>query len=195
MTSPHPTAPIRATPWSVLESALGFFEQRLSPPPWLVAETQGRIVLLLNHVLLSEPEGMARLKRQQGKRVQLAWRGFSLVVQATPVGLLERIDGSHPGPIDLSLTLTQTGVAELAASARNGQTPKLRIEGDVQLAAEVGWLTQNVRWDLEEDLARIVGDAAAHTLAQAARAVVGALQPFIQSTQATESEPTVSSGA
>jgi ubiquinone biosynthesis protein UbiJ len=36
----------------------------------------------------------------------------------------------------------------------------------VQLAAEVNWLADHVRWDLEEDLARVIGDVPAHTLAQ-----------------------------
>jgi ubiquinone biosynthesis protein UbiJ len=38
----------------------------------------------------------------------------------------------------------------------------VRIEGDVQLAAEVNWLVDHVRWDMEEDLSRLMGDAPAH---------------------------------
>jgi ubiquinone biosynthesis accessory factor UbiJ len=48
----------------------------------------------------------------------------------------------------------------------------------VQLAAEVNWLVDHVRWDLEEDLARIVGDAPAHAMAQAARGMATALRQF-----------------
>ena len=50
------------------------------------------------------------------------------------------------------------------------------IEGDVQFAAEVSWLVDNVRWDAEEDLARLIGDAPAHTLAEGGRAVAQALR-------------------
>jgi ubiquinone biosynthesis protein UbiJ len=50
----------------------------------------------------------------------------------------------------------------------------------VQLAAEVNWLTQHVRWDIEEDVARIVGDAPAHMLGKAARAAVSALKGLVQ---------------
>ena len=56
----------------------------------------------------------------------------------------------------------------LAQAVLRGDKPAVRIEGDVQLAAEVNWLADHVRWDMEEDLARIVGDVPAHTLGQMA---------------------------
>jgi ubiquinone biosynthesis accessory factor UbiJ len=53
------------------------------------------------------------------------------------------------------------------------------IAGDVQLAAEVNWLVDNVRWDVEEDLSRLVGDVPAHAIGDAGRALVKALRQFI----------------
>jgi ubiquinone biosynthesis protein UbiJ len=50
----------------------------------------------------------------------------------------------------------------------------------VQLAAEVNWLIDHVRWDLEEDVARLIGDAPAHTLVQTAKRAVDALRSFVQ---------------
>ncbi len=44
-------------------------------------------------------------------------------------------------------------------------SPALRIQGDVQLAADINWLVDNVQWDVEEDMSRIIGDVPAHTLA------------------------------
>jgi ubiquinone biosynthesis protein UbiJ len=44
------------------------------------------------------------------------------------------------------------------------------VEGNAKLAAEVLVLVRHLRWDLEEDLSRLVGDVAAHRLADAARA-------------------------
>jgi ubiquinone biosynthesis protein UbiJ len=59
-----------------------------------------------------------------------------------------------------------------------GNKPGVRVEGDVQLAAEVNWLIDHVRWDAEEDLARLIGDAPAHTLAQFTRSAITALKKF-----------------
>ena len=148
----------------------------LQPPVWVVDETLNRLVLFLNHVLMSEPEAMQRLARQKGQRIELLWQKMHLQLQATPAGLLER--GRFEG-FDLRLTVTEESPVSLASALAKGDKPKVRIEGDVQLAAEINWLIDHVRWDAEEDLARVVGDAPAHTLAQAARKAMEALRSFV----------------
>jgi ubiquinone biosynthesis protein UbiJ len=90
--------------------------------------------------------------------------------------LLER--GRFEG-FDLRLTVTEESPVSLASALARGDKPKVRIEGDVQLAAEVNWLIDHVRWDAEEDLARLIGDAPAHTLAQSARQAMAALRSFV----------------
>jgi len=146
------------------------------PPAWVVDESVNRIVLFLNHVLMSEPEAMARLARQKGQRIELVWDRIQLQLTPTPAGLLER--GRFDG-FDLRLSVTEESPVSLASALARGDKPKVRIEGDVQLAAEVNWLIDHVRWDAEEDLARLVGDAAAHSLAQAARKAMQALRGFV----------------
>jgi ubiquinone biosynthesis protein UbiJ len=146
------------------------------PPAWVVDESVNRLVLFLNHVLMSEPEAMARLARQKGQRIELVWDRIQLQLTPTPAGLLER--GRFDG-FDLRLSVTEESPVSLASALARGDKPKVRIEGDVQLAAEVNWLIDHVRWDAEEDLARLVGDAAAHTLAQAARKAMQALRGFV----------------
>jgi ubiquinone biosynthesis protein UbiJ len=54
----------------------------------------------------------------------------------------------------------------------------VHIEGDVQLAAEVNWLIDHVRWDVAEDLSGLIGDAAAHTLVSMGQQAVQALRQF-----------------
>ena len=146
------------------------------PPAWVVDESVNRLVLFLNHVLMSEPEAMARLARQNGQRIELVWDRIQLQLTPTPAGLLER--GRFDG-FDLRLSVTEESPVSLASALARGDKPKVRIEGDVQLAAEVNWLIDHVRWDAEEDLARLVGDAAAHSLAQAARKAMQALRGFV----------------
>jgi ubiquinone biosynthesis accessory factor UbiJ len=149
---------------------------RFQPPAWVVDESVNRLVLFLNHVLMSEPEAMARLTRQKGQRIELVWDRIQLQLTPTPAGLLER---GHFEGFDLRLTVVEASPVSLASALARGDKPKVRIEGDVQLAAEINWLIDHVRWDAEEDLARLMGDAAAHTLAQAARKAVEALRGFV----------------
>ena len=149
----------------------------LQPPSWAREEVQRRIVLLLNHILSQEKEAMSRLTRQKGRVMQLQWRSFSMCLVATPAGLLDQADAMAKA--DLVLALTEESPLNLAQGFLSGTRPAVRIAGDVQLAAEVNWLADHVRWDLEEDLARVIGDTPAHTLSETARAMAKGLQQFI----------------
>ena len=149
---------------------------QFQPPAWVVDESINRLVLFLNHVLMSEPEAMARLARQKGQRIELLWDRVQLQLSPTPAGLLER--GRFDG-FDLRLTVTEDTPVALVSTLARADKPKVRIEGDVQLAAEINWLIDHVRWDAEEDLARLVGDATAHTLAEAARKALASLRSFV----------------
>jgi len=149
---------------------------QLQPPEWLVREGQNRIVLSLNHVLQQEPQAMERLARQAGKSALIEWAPWSLQVQATPAGLLDRVEPAERAP-DLRIQITDA-LPQLMAKAARGDKPSIHIEGDVALAADINWLIDHVRWDYEEDLSRLMGDSAAHTLAQGLRAAAGALRQF-----------------
>jgi len=166
-----------ASPASVFDQLFQRLGQALQPPPWVVLEMQRRLVLLLNHVLQQEPEAQARLKRQAGRLVEAHWRNFSVRLVATPAGLLDL------GPVaqvpDLTLTVTEESPFSLAQAAVRGDKPAVRIAGDVQLAAEVQWLVDHVRWDLEEDLARVFGDAPAHAMGEVLRRMGDTLRQFV----------------
>lgn len=149
---------------------------RVPPPPWAVEEAQRRIVLLLNHVLMQEKTATERLARQQGRVLLFQWQPFSMAFLVTPAGLLD-LAGAGSGS-DLTLTLSDASASSIARTLVRGERPPVRIEGDVQLAADVNWLVDNLRWDLEDDLARIIGDAPAHTLSAIAGRMLDAVRKF-----------------
>ena len=149
----------------------------LTPPSWLIEEGQRRIVLLLNHVLAQEKQATERIFRQKGRVVSVKWSYFTMQVIATPAGLLDIAPAGARA--DLALTVEETSPFALAQAALEGKKPAIRIEGDVQLAAEVNWLVDHVRWDAEEDLSRIMGDAPAHTLMQGVQHMASMLKGFV----------------
>ena len=165
------------SPFSLLESFFQNFNLPLTPPAWAIEEGHRRIVLLLNHVLQQEPQAMERLVRQKGRVVLSQWRDFSFKVLVTPAGLLDV--AMAEAVADLTLTITEASPFAIAQAVMQGDKPAVRIEGDVQLAAEINWLADNVRWDVEEDLARIMGDAPAHMLMQSGRTVAQAIAQFV----------------
>lgn len=179
------------SPFSFLQSIATHFQ----PPAWVVDEGQQRLVLFLNHVLMQEKQAQERLLRQKGRVVHLRWGLFAIDLVVTPAGLADRAPAfSKP---DLVLTVAVESPLAAVQAALAGKAPPVKIEGDVQLAAEIGWLAENLRWDAEEDLSRLIGDAPAHALADVGRRVAAGLKqflakgPFSPSAASTPSAPSV----
>ena len=164
-------------------TAFTFFESlatRFQPPAWVVDETQQRLVLFLNHVLAQEKQAQDRLQRQKGRIVRVKLGVFSLDMIVTPAGLLDLAPAvAKP---DLVLTVPVDSPQSVVQAVMTGKPPPVSIEGDVQLAAEVGWLADNLRWDVEEDLARVIGDVPAHAIAAAVRRLASSLKQFVAKT-------------
>ena len=164
-------------------------EQRVMqvrPPEWLVDEVTGRVILLLNHILLKEPQALERIKRQKGRTIEVKWQNLSCRVQCTAAGLLERSTAptqqSQTLPVkapDLSIELMESSLISLVEMFAASKKPPLHIQGDVQLAAEVNWLVDHVKWDLEDDLAKLVGDVNAHQIGKLVRYLKESMAKFV----------------
>lgn len=169
-----------ATPQSLQDIPAQFaqFLLQFKPPAWLMNELQDKLVIVLNHVLAQEPAALERLRRQQGRQLAVAWREHHLQWRITPAGLLERATDQQTA--DLRVQISENSPLTLMRGLAKGDKPAMRIEGDVMLASEVNWLVDHVRWDAEEDLSRIVGDAAAHSMVSMAKRVMQALSEFVR---------------
>lgn len=176
------------SPFSFLES----IATRFQPPAWVVDEGQQRLVLFLNHVLLQEKQAQDRLLRQKGRVVHLRWGLFAIDLIVTPAGLVDRAPAfSKP---DLVLSVAVESPLVVVQSALAGKAPPVKIEGDVQLAAEIGWLAENLRWDAEEDLSRLIGDAPAHALADGGRRLAAGLKQLLATGPFPSSAPSAATG-
>ena len=147
------------------------------PPVFLVHEVQDRILLLINHVLLQEPAALARLQRQHNRTLQIGWRQLQLTCRITPAGLFERI--ALVSAPDLSLHISEASPFALLQTLAQGDKPAMQVQGDVMLAADINWLVDHVRWDIEEDLSRLLGDAMAHQCVAIAKKVFATLKEFL----------------
>jgi ubiquinone biosynthesis protein UbiJ len=171
------------TPLPFFNQLFDSLSAQFQPPPWVVEQVHQRVVLLINHVLMQEPEAMARLARRSGSVARVAWRQFHIHLQVTPAGLLD-LAPPELAP-DLSLALTEESPVELVQNVLKSRKPAVRIEGDVQLAAEINWIAEHVRWDLEEDLSRVVGDGPAHGLVTFCQRAAQAVKEFVTRFAAT----------
>ena len=171
------------SPFSFLES----IASRFQPPDWVVGEGQQRLVLFLNHILMQEKEAQDRLRRKKGKVVQVRWGVFAIDLLITPAGLLDR--ASPSAKPDLLISVAAHSPVLVLQSVLAGKPPPVKIEGDVQLAAELGWLAENLRWDIEEDMSRVLGDIPAHALADVGRRLLAGLKQFLAMRPGGVSDP------
>ena len=156
---------------------------------------QERLTLLLNHVLSRESVAYERLRPHQGATMLIEFTGRpaflpgfipalpALALQITPAGLLERLSELSSEPA-LRVRLDVSNPAALALGALNGERPKVEIQGDAALATDMSWLIENLRWDIEDDLARWLGPAPAHELARVGKGIAAALGAVARSVAA-----------
>jgi len=121
---------------------------------------------LLNRLLDAAPWARLRLAPFAGETVELRAPLLPTLRLRILAGGTVEPGGAEPG-------LTMTLKPGLLAALARGEEHAMRavdVEGDAKLAAEVLVLARHLRWDAEEDLSRLVGDVAAHRLADAGRA-------------------------
>ena len=162
-----------------------------SLPQMLGPAVMERATLILNHVLGGERVATERLLPHAGKTLQLhlgAWPSAlppppRLAWRVTPAGLLEWC-GEPPAAPELTLRLMLDHPAALASHLLSGALPPMDVAGDAHLAADVNWLTQNLRWDVAADLERLFPPLVAETLHRAGSTIARALRAALQGVDA-----------
>lgn len=126
------------------------------------------LTLWLNHLIASEPTAAERLRTHAGRHVRVSLGEGSLGLldlnlAVTAAGLLEPVPTSSTP----CLTVRPNGMLrDIALRLVNGERVPWAVEGDAGLAADVDWLVKNLRWDVRDDLARLLGPILAHELAR-----------------------------
>lgn len=148
-----------------------------------------RLTLVVNHVLAGEDAAMHRLRPHAGRFIRLQMTGWpallppppELTFAVTPAGLLEWCGQQPPPAVDLRLAVDASNPARSLAQGFAGRRPAVDVSGDAALATDVSWLMDNLRWDVQDDLARLIGDAPAHELARVGAVLAGGVRQAVAS--------------
>jgi ubiquinone biosynthesis protein UbiJ len=143
-----------------------------------------RATLLANHVLAAEPVAQQRLRDHAGRCIQLQFEHWPTLLPAlpptafriTPAGLVEWCGNDVPAEPELRVAIDASNPALMFARSLVGERPRIEVAGDAAFATDVNWLFDNLRWDVQDDLARIVGDAPAREITRLGRAVAAAVR-------------------
>ena len=143
-----------------------------------------RAMLLVNHIISAEPVAVERLLRHSGSSLQVEFTGWPALLPAlpvvalriTPAGLIEWLGAERLTAPDLRIEVDASNPALAAANLLGGARPAVSVAGDAALAGDVNWLIGNLRWDVQDDLARLVGSGPAQVMSRVGRAVAGGIR-------------------
>ena len=125
------------------------------------------LISVLNHLLRNEPWARKRLIEYVGQAVKfkLPLVDFTLAIDVDGL-VCTYVDQ----PIAVILTIPQIAIAAFCIEGKKGALKRVHIEGDAEFAAILSELMEQLRWEAEEDLAKLIGPTAAHGLVSTAQA-------------------------
>jgi ubiquinone biosynthesis protein UbiJ len=145
------------------------------------------ILAALNHVLAQQTWASDRLRVHAGRRVRIDLDGplgrlsvQTLITDAGHLAVCPEAGREDSADVTLRLRLSSESLTAWWSRGIDGLTGHLRIEGDVMLAATIAEMARHLRWDVEEDLSRVVGDALAYRTVSEARARWQSVQGMAQ---------------
>ena len=118
----------------------------------------------LNHLLRQNSWAAEKLRPHAGKTLRIGVMPLQSTLTLDNAG--EFSTAAPEATVDAKILLSPGSALRLLiepASAMNLAT----LEGDMELATTVGKVLRDLRWDIEEDLSRVIGDIPAHQLGQA----------------------------
>jgi len=134
----------------------------------------------INHLLAREPWARAQLAPYAGKTARLAASLLSLDLRVRDDGLLEPVandahtadEAAASASFDVTITASADALPAFLQGGQAAAMKHVRIDGDAEFASTIARLAEHLRWEPEEDLAGLIGDAPAHQLAQGTRSAV-----------------------
>ena len=124
----------------------------------------------INHVLRANSWARERLVPFAGRVARIDNPPFSVSMAITPEG--EIIEAASDATPNVVVRLTPGLTLRLLARDLS-VWQEIKVEGDADFAAAINHVVRNIRWDVEEDLSRVVGDIAAHRMVEAGRKLDG----------------------
>lgn len=123
-------------------------------------------IAFANHLLESALWARDKLSAHAGKTALFDVYPARLAFAVAADGRLQPAPPDATPAVTIRLThLTLLGVLADGEEAWR----KAEVVGDTDFAAVISQVASNLQWDVEEDLSRVVGDIAAHRMAQAGR--------------------------
>ena len=134
----------------------------LSPIPYAVPAA-------INHLLAQEDWARIKLMAHAGKCVCFDFGPMTVMLQVDADGRVRAADATAAPQVTIRI---KPADLPLIMQNRARAFSYVKIDGDADFANTISQLSQSLRWEVEDDLSRLVGDIAAVRIVAAARSVV-----------------------
>ncbi|MDX9706593.1 MAG: hypothetical protein RBT86_03330 [Azospira sp.] len=129
------------------------------------------VFAFINRLLAAEGWAQARLKPFAGQRARLVFGPFAQTLAVAGDGSLAPCADDAAAAVTIRLP----GDAPFRLLGdRDALFASAHVSGAADFSEALGFVVRNLRWDVEADLAGVVGDIAAHRMAAAGRALFAA---------------------
>lgn len=130
----------------------------------VLAQQLNRLVCTsLNHVIQQQSWAQNRLRPFSGATIAILGLPFTLSLQITEQGIFSSTDASQVADVTLQLPPDALGRSLFAFDQ---MASAVKITGAVDIAEALGFVLRNLHWDIESDIAKLIGDIPAHRLAR-----------------------------
>ncbi len=129
------------------------------------------IVQLLNALLARESWARDRLRPHAGKAVRLVLGSFDLTLAVSTTGSLQSTRQASP---NVTVTVAASDLPRLLNADAQQRMQVVRIDGEAALAHTVSDLARDLRWDVEDELAGLLGDIPARLILRTLRGITAA---------------------
>jgi len=122
-----------------------------------------------NHLLASAKWARDRLMPHAGRTARLSAGALDVSFSISADGQLAEWASETAADVQLIVPLKELPAA--LPNGLEGVMRHVRVEGNADFADALGFVFRHLRWDIEEDLSRFVGDIAAHRLVESGKAL------------------------
>lgn len=140
----------------------------------------------VNHLLAQEFWAKSKLQTHAGKIVCIDLQALVLRLKVTSDGMLAeaetKTDNNGEGLADVTIRVKLSDLP-LIVQNRERAFSYVKVEGDADFANTISHLSQNLRWEAEDDLSKLFGDVAAVRMVSVAKTLMQSAQQTHQAIQ------------
>ena len=125
----------------------------------------------VNHLLARESWARERLVPYAGKTARLSCPPVVLMLLVQPDGYLGAVGESEAQQFDVTIAVPSDALPAFVQGGQAAVMKHVKIEGDAEFATTIAKLAEHLRWEPEEDLAKLIGDGPAWRIANVVRSV------------------------